>query len=256
MKNLIVCFSGTGNSFYIAQKIAEKTDDCKIEMISNITAENFETPERLGIVFPIHVGIEPILITKFIEDILGKTEDINNLKYFYAISNAGGNSGFYGLKNCENKAKQLGISLTYSNYLQMPSNYFVGKDKEEANKKPIAKSQIKLDKIIADLNEEKFKFPRWKPKFLGFLLRIAYMSMIHANGKGFKVSDTCTGCELCYKGCPTNNIKMVNNKPEFGDNCIACSACINNCPVNAIYRKDENPNQYKSPVIKFNPNYR
>lgn len=256
MKNLIVCFSGTGNSFYIAQKIAEKTDDCKIEMISNITSENFITPERLGIVFPIHVGVEPILVSQFIENILGKAEDKNNLNYFYAISNASVNHGFWGLKNCENKAKQSGITLTYANCLQMPSNFFVGKNKEESNKRMIAKSQIKLDKIILDLKEEKFKFPKWKPKFIGFLHRILYMGMIHNNGKGFKVSDSCTDCKICYKGCPSNNIIMVNNKPEFGDNCIACTACINNCPVNAIYRKSENPNQYKSPVIKFQPDYR
>jgi ferredoxin/flavodoxin len=256
LKNLIICFSGTGNSYYIAQKISEKTEDCKIEMISNVTTENFETPERLGIVFPIHAGVEPILVSNFIELILGKAEDKNNLKYFYAISNASVNSGFWGLKNCENRAKKLGISLTYSNCLKMPSNFFVGKDKEEANKKIIQKSQVKLDKIIADLKEEKFKFPKWKPKFIGFLNRSGYMSMIHNYGKGFKVSDDCTGCQICYKGCPANNIKMVNNKPEFGDNCLGCTFCINSCPVNAIYRKNEHPNQYKSPVLKFKPDYR
>lgn len=256
MKNLIVCFSGTGNSFYIAQKLAEKMDDCKIKMVNNITSSNFETPERLGIVFPIHAGVEPILIPQFIENILGKAKDKHNLKYFYAISNASINSGFWGLKNCENKAKQSGISLTYTNCIQMPSNFIPRKNKEDEHKKIIAKSQIKLNKIIEDIKEEKIKFPKWKPKFLGFLLRISYMGMIHNYGKGFKVSDSCTGCEICYKGCPANNIKMVNDKPVFGDNCLACTACINGCPVNAIYRKNEGPNQYKSPAIKFTPNYR
>lgn len=255
MKNLIVCFSGTGNSYYIAQKIAENLEDCRIEMINSIDWDTFETPERLGIIFPIHAGVEPILVSKFIES-LGKADDKKNLMYFYAISNASVNSGFWGLKNCENIAKRSGITLTYTNCLKMPSNFFVGKNKDSVNKSIIDKTQIKIDKIISDLNEEKFKFPKWKPKFIGFVNHIAYMSMIHNYGQGFKVSDDCNGCKICYNGCPANNIEMINNKPNFGDKCLGCTFCINSCPENAIYRKNKNPNQYKSPVINFKPNYK
>jgi len=258
LKNLILCFSATGNSYYIAKKIADRTDDCEIKMINEITEENFVTPERLGIIFPIHASMEPQPVDNFITEILGKADDKTNLKYIYAVSNASVGFSFWGIKRCEMLLKREGITLTYANHVKMPSNYFVkeSKDSDKKNTEIIEKSNIKIDKIIEDIESEKFKFPVWKPKLIGALNHTVYLSMIHSYGANYHVSDKCIDCGLCYRDCPTDNIKMVNHKPDFSNRCVACSACINNCPTNAIYLKKENPAQYRNPLIKFSHKYR
>ena len=50
----------------------------------------------------------------------------------------------------------------------------------------------------------------------------------------YAASDACIGCGLCAKSCPKSNIQMVEKRPEFGKNCIFCTRCINLCPAHAI----------------------
>lgn len=44
----------------------------------------------------------------------------------------------------------------------------------------------------------------------------------------------CEGCRMCISVCPTNSIKIVNNKSVIDHTCIACGACVNICPKEAI----------------------
>jgi len=50
------------------------------------------------------------------------------------------------------------------------------------------------------------------------------------------LSDTCTGCKLCTKYCPTGAIAGEKKKPHVIDdaNCVRCGLCMNVCKHNAI----------------------
>lgn len=49
--------------------------------------------------------------------------------------------------------------------------------------------------------------------------------------------DKCDGCGVCVTVCPTDSIKIVNNKAVIDDTCIACGACVSVCPVECIELK-------------------
>ena len=45
----------------------------------------------------------------------------------------------------------------------------------------------------------------------------------------------CTGCESCVPECPSDAIKMVNDKAIVDiDACVDCGVCVDTCPVEAI----------------------
>jgi Fe-S-cluster-containing hydrogenase component 2 len=45
----------------------------------------------------------------------------------------------------------------------------------------------------------------------------------------------CTGCESCVPECPSDAIKMVNDKAVVDiDACVDCGVCVDICPVEAI----------------------
>jgi len=47
--------------------------------------------------------------------------------------------------------------------------------------------------------------------------------------------EKCTGCESCVEECPSEAIKMVDDKAEVDvDTCVDCGVCVDTCPAEAI----------------------
>lgn len=49
-----------------------------------------------------------------------------------------------------------------------------------------------------------------------------------------KVTDSCTGCEVCVSVCPFGAIEMQQGKATITEACRACGQCVDACPVQAI----------------------
>ena len=63
----------------------------------------------------------------------------------------------------------------------------------------------------------------------------------------------CTGCAICQKICPVDNIKIENKQPIWGKQCEQCMACIQWCPTQAIEYSDKTRKRkrYHNPEIKI-----
>jgi len=47
--------------------------------------------------------------------------------------------------------------------------------------------------------------------------------------------EKCNGCATCVDSCPTNAIKLENEKAVVSqDECVDCGACVDSCPNGAI----------------------
>jgi len=47
--------------------------------------------------------------------------------------------------------------------------------------------------------------------------------------------EKCTSCESCVPECPSDAIKMVNDKAVVDiDACVDCGVCVDACPAEAI----------------------
>jgi len=56
--------------------------------------------------------------------------------------------------------------------------------------------------------------------------------------KSFFADEKCTGCRICAKICPAQNIGLVKEKPQWEHHCEQCFACIQWCPENQFNTAD------------------
>jgi ferredoxin len=52
--------------------------------------------------------------------------------------------------------------------------------------------------------------------------------------KTFIANYNCNNCGICIKECPTESIRLVENRPYWKLSCESCMRCLNHCPQKAI----------------------
>ena len=232
---MILYFSGTGNSRYIAERIARTNSE---EMISiNDKVKNNDTSTitvqgKLVFVLPTYAWRIPNVVRDWIR----KTEFVGANQVWF-VMNCGseiGNAGKYNKKLCEEK------SFTYMGTAQivMPENYIAMFDAPEADeaKEIISKAEPFIDAAVEMIAAGK-AFPVLTSKLSdrlksGLVYKMFYAFCVKADD--FVADERCIGCGKCEKLCPMNNIKIEDGKPVWGKACTHCMACICYCPAKAV----------------------
>lgn len=232
---MILYFTGTGNSRYIAKKLARETGDSLLYINERIKNKDFSTvtaTEHLVFVTPTYAWQIPRLVREWIK----KTEFLGTRKAWF-VMNCGseiGNAAQYNKELCDT----MGFTYMGTAEIVMPENYiamFPSPSDDEA-KEIIKKAESVIEKI-ATLLKEKQEFPVPKGKFVSKIMSGPVNSMFYpffVKAKHFKVDEKCIGCGKCVSLCPLNNIELKDNKPVWGKNCTHCMACICSCPTKAV----------------------
>lgn len=231
---MVLYFTGTGNSRYIAQRIADKLQDELISINDRIKAndkQEIKAQKRIVIITPTYAWRIP----RTVKEWLTKTE-ISGAKQVWFVMNCGaqiGNASKYNKKLCEEK------DLAYMGTAQiiMPENYIAmfGVPNAEQARKIVKNAETDIDNaaaVIAD-NRKLTSPQKFIYKFMSGPLNVVYYPFC-VKARAFTVSDACIGCGKCAKLCPLNNITIDNKKPVWGKNCTHCMACISYCPTKAI----------------------
>lgn len=256
-KNIIVYFSGTGNTLHIAKHLATSMEECKILSIPQII-ENpslFEIPDRLGIMFPVHFQSVPFVVEYFITEILA-SKNISDLGYLYVITDSTSHVKGAVHQKCAKLLSMSGVHASYYGHVIMPQN-LTSHSKEDIQK-TVSAADITMNHISKDLKNENIKAPSFILLKRLTLALWTHLRNTHTNAaQYFSVDETrCNGCGRCYRTCPTNNIEMKNKSPIFLDHCIGCQSCINACPQNAILKKNKHIHQYLLNGKHFYEEYR
>jgi ferredoxin len=53
--------------------------------------------------------------------------------------------------------------------------------------------------------------------------------------RSIAVDERCNGCGICAQVCPASNIRIVDDRPQFGGRCEACFACDEWCARGAVH---------------------
>lgn len=232
---MILCFSGTGNSRYIAGQIADELQDGIVDINAKIKTTDYS---------PINTGDNVIVVTptyawripRVVSDWLSKTE-LLSAKRIWFVMNCGGEIGNASKYN-RSLAGQKHLCYMGTSQILMPENYvamFSVPQAEEARKIVKDAGPAIADAIACIKTEQPFPVPRSNlcDRFMsGPVNPVFYQFFVKA--AAFQADDTCTGCGQCVKNCPMNNIALENGRPIWGNQCTHCMACICYCPAEAI----------------------
>lgn len=232
---MILFFSGTGNSAYVAEKIAQAAGEDPVDLLErfrgNDTSDMYsETP--WVVVTPTYAWRIPRILQNWIK----KTNLTGNRNIFFVMTCGGsiGNADKYLKSLCASK------QMEYRGCFQivMPENYialFPAPDRREALE-IIDRAEGQIEEA-SRLIRQGSSFPKkeitWKDRISsGIVNDLYYPAIVHA--KNFFVTDSCISCGHCVNVCPMNNIRLEAGKPVWGAHCTHCMACICRCPKEAV----------------------
>ncbi len=236
---MIFCFSGTGNSLHMAERIAKELDD-NIVMITESEVKgcreyHVDADEKIGFVYPIYWWGMPLLVEDFIRKM--KISGYAG-QYVYAVCTYGlsAHNGLYDLKRLL-ISKKIVLSATYE--VKMVDNYIVGYElkSKKIQQEILLRANEKIPYIIESIKAQESHlvkdgvFSLLKP-----LVHSFYKKTNHQ--KDFFATDDCVGCGLCEQQCPCGVIRMKENKPVWENNCSFCLKCIHTCPKQAVQYKN------------------
>ncbi|MGL4252835.1 MAG: EFR1 family ferrodoxin [Fusobacteriaceae bacterium] len=254
--NKIYYFTGTGNSYHVAKKMAQELEMELINIPEIIEDEMLEFEgDTFGIIFPVYAMGIPQMVGKFLTKL-----KIKGNPYIFAIATCGGSG--YGipfslidsvLKDKREKGEQS-LKLDYSSYLQVPDNY-LKLFKMKSEKDAIVMVDLADDRLSSKIQEIREKKRNSYIKFLiNPIFKMIYMlwlGNIKRADRKFRVEKSCISCNLCRDICPSRNIEMREGKPFWNGKCQDCMGCIHICPVSAIQygKKSLKSGRYLNPYV-------
>ena len=199
---MVLYFTGTGNSRYLARRIAEGLD---------MPLYDLNTCIKAGDTAPVQTGQDVVLVTptyawripRVVSQWLGNPE-LTGAERIWFVMDCGSEIG---------------------NAPQAEQARRIVEQAEPALQKALA--QVRAGQEFSPLRDtlyDRFMSGPVNPAFYRFFVK----------ADAFRATDACIGCGKCVERCPLNNIRLENGKPVWGKHCTHCMACICDCPKEAI----------------------
>ena len=247
---MILYFSATGNTRFIAEELAARLGDETLNLLKRIRSKDY-SPVRSDKPFVICVPVYVCEIPSFINELIRHTPFEGN-KDVYFVFTSGGYSGI-----CSSQAKRLakkkGLNYMGSADFKMPRNYIANNTYPELSTEEIRRRIEDSNKLIPEIaeliygNQKLVKRSKhvWLFELVITLPFTPVWTRIKQGVKKFRVSDKCIGCKKCANLCPVNVIKPdEKGRPVWDASmCAHCMSCIQNCPVEAIEYGDITPSK-------------
>ncbi len=233
---MIFYFSATGNSEYLARKLAEATGYEMYDIAAELRGKcgyNLKENEEVYLVSPVYFYGMPLNVKEFIDRVTFNRKPVFNVMINFGTFPGDAIRGF--IKEIESKGFETGGRYE----IRMPENYVLlfEPPTEDDAQKILDEADVKMEKICNEIkNGKKEDILSRHSIFKSVFGHIGRPLHIYGRKtKGFHVNGSCTGCGKCVNLCPPGIIEMSEGVPVWTEKrCLRCCSCINRCPSKAI----------------------
>ncbi|MCP4539638.1 MAG: 4Fe-4S dicluster domain-containing protein [Chloroflexi bacterium] len=254
MKVNIYYFSGTGNTAWMAHRLAERLTELSNDVVAmsceDISASTVDPTscDVMGIAFPVYSSFAPIVVRDFLEEI-----PPGEGRPLFAVTTAGymaGDTAWYAVKPLQDKGYEpflLG-NVVMGNNFYIPPMDFLPVTLPEKMPRKLEKANRKIANLAELVHQRKSRVEGADPfgRLLGIGQRwgMKFESLVF---KDFFSDENCTQCGWCVRHCPVNNIEMNGAGAKFLGDCMLCLRCYSFCPGQAIQvtEKTKNTEKYR-----------
>lgn len=239
---MIYYFSGTGNSYRVAEALAQRTND-SLKPMTGPAAPSDELPQSgpVGLVFPVYAWGMPLVVERFV-----RSFPWSSCKgYVYAVLTCGDDVGRTDtlLRKAVGRAGgkvQAVFSVRMRNtYVCLPGfdtdSEATVSDKEEKARGHIAHIADIVNQRLSVSGHAEVR-PGAMPWTKTYVLRPLFNKFL-VSPRHFHTApgDLCKGCGKCARRCPLGCIKSAEGgRPVWTEHCTHCLRCYHACPVRAI----------------------
>ena len=233
---MVLYFSATGNTRFLASELAKKLGDECVDLLGRVKKNDLSeirSDRPFIICTPVYVCEMPRFLSKYLRNV--KLTGSRKVYFIADSAGYGGITGYLAKKLFRRKKMEF---MGYSE-LVMPRNYFI------SHYPPQSESEIKERLVSAcrqldDIAQTIQKGGKLKARYVFMFEKLITIpfnpvwSKYKMSAKEFFADSKCISCGRCEKVCPLNNISIRDKKPVWGSSCTHCMACIGNCPTGAI----------------------
>ncbi|MBD5172976.1 MAG: 4Fe-4S binding protein [Bacteroidales bacterium] len=235
---MILYFSGTGNSRYVAELLAQQLKE-KVFPIFDISPANVEWSDMgLGIVCPVYSWGIPPLVLNYISSIPVQANSTHH-RPIWVVLTCGDETGMAPEMIVDACAK-TGLKLQGIWSVIMPNNYVLlpgfDVDPTDVEQQKLSQAPTRIRAIAQAVikGEEGIDVTRGSWAWIKTKLVYPLFKRWGMIPRKWKWTKECLQCGKCAKACPIGNIEMRGNHPRWHDKCVSCLACYHSCPVHAV----------------------
>lgn len=229
---MIFEFSGTGNSYVIARRLADELGVGLQDISKHVRNERWvfdAQGEDVGFVFPVYFWGLPDHVRTFAENI-----QVRNPGRVWCVATCAGESGGACRMLAGKLEGRLSMDACYD--ILMPENavFYESAPTEEEAKAILADADAALDGIIASIKAgEDGDHTRYSCD--GDVDEMYAQYDIARHTDAFTIGPDCVECRICEEVCPSHAIRVYHRKPVWDEEtCNLCMGCLNMCPKKTI----------------------
>ena len=244
---VILYFSGTGNSKYIAELFSRSMNETYSSSKCHSIEENIDfgtlisSEEVIGFCYPVYSSRVPRIMREF----AGKYMDFLQNKKILIFCTQMLFSGD-GARAFTDMFPKNYFKVIYAEHFLMPNNvcnvFITPLASERKIKNYSTQAEKKMQLVCRNISSGIIKKRGFNPvsQVLGLPQGILMPLIEKITRSSVRIHKSCTApldgtqCRLCVSICPMKNLDFQDGKIVHTSNCIVCYRCINRCPEKAI----------------------
>jgi len=259
---LMLYFSGTGNSKYIADLFCERMNEQACVkgtiLLTHILSRSIEeeldfasmiaSEDTIAFCYPVYGSRIPRIVREFAMRHKDQLEGKDLIIFCTQMAFSGdGSRAFTDI------FPKGFFQVVYAEHFIMPNNicnfFILPLEKEKTVRKKLLRAEKRMSAVCEELQNGAMRRRGFNPvsRALGLVQGVFMPGIERKALSRVWISEGCTACGQCVSTCPMSNLEYEDGKVAAKGNCTICCRCINTCPQKAlrILFREKVKKQYK-----------